>query len=110
VAEADVVMFVGSRTDEIGTDAWRAFPAGASYLHIDVDSTEIGRNHEPTVRPAGDAPATCEALFDALERQDLGRRREARPDMETRIADARAAHAVDVSHPTGAQRELCRLR
>ena len=98
VAEADVVVFVGSRTNENGTDAWRAFPADASYVHIDIDSAEIGRIYEPAVRLAGDAQATCAALLDALERQDLGRRREARPGLETRIANARTAHAEDVSH------------
>jgi acetolactate synthase-1/2/3 large subunit len=58
VQDADVVVFVGSRTNENGTDAWRAFPRDAAFVQVDVDSTEIGRNYEPTVRLLGDATLT----------------------------------------------------
>ena len=36
-----------SRTNENGTDAWRAFPSDAAFIQIDVDGNEIGRNYEP---------------------------------------------------------------
>ncbi len=78
VADADVVVFVGSRTNENGTDAWRAFPSDAAFIQVDIDSNEIGRNYEPAVRLLGDARLTAEALLAALEDRDLGRRQAAR--------------------------------
>ena len=64
VREADVVVFVGSRTNENGTDAWRAFGRDAAVVQVDVDSAEIGRNYEVTVRLPGDALLTCQALLE----------------------------------------------
>jgi acetolactate synthase-1/2/3 large subunit len=98
VEEADVVVFVGSRTNENGTDAWRAFPADASFIQIDVDSAEIGRNYEPSVRLPGDARATCEALVEALLQRDLSERHRARPALEERIAGARVQHRAAVEN------------
>ena len=94
VRDADVVIFVGSRTNENGTDAWRAFSRDAAVVQVDVDSAEIGRNYEVTVRLPGDALLTCQALLSALEAQDLSTRRAARPDAEALISDARARHRL----------------
>ena len=96
VREADVVVFVGSRTNENGTDAWRAFGRDAAVVQVDVDSAEIGRNYEVTVRLPGDALLTCQALLGALEAQDLSTRRAARPDVEAQISDARGRHQLAV--------------
>jgi acetolactate synthase-1/2/3 large subunit len=92
VQDADVVVFVGSRTNENGTDAWRAFPSDAAFIQIDVDGNEIGRNYEPAVRLLGDARLTAEALLAALEDRDLSRRYAARADLEAQIATARKRH------------------
>ena len=96
VREADVVVFVGSRANENGTDAWRAFGRDAAVVQVDVDSAEIGRNYEVTVRLPGDALLTCQALLEALEAQDLRARRAARPDVEAQISDARGRHQLAV--------------
>ena len=90
VTSADVVVFVGSRTNENGTDAWKLFSRDATFVHIDVDSSEIGRNYEASVRLAGDARANLEALLVALETTDLTRRQAARGAVEEEIATARA--------------------
>ena len=57
VDEADVILFVGDRTNQNGTDSWTLFPKNAAYIHIDVDGQEIGRNYE-ALRLAGDAKTT----------------------------------------------------
>ncbi|OLE21653.1 MAG: acetolactate synthase catalytic subunit [Catenulispora sp. 13_1_20CM_3_70_7] len=101
VGDADVIVFVGTRTNENGTDAWRVFPADASVIHIDVDAAEIGRNYEAAVRLVGDARATCEALLAALEDRDLAARDQARPAVEVRIAEARALHKTAVDELVG---------
>ncbi|MBK3661028.1 acetolactate synthase catalytic subunit [Bradyrhizobium diazoefficiens] len=85
--EADLVLLVGTRTNQNGTDSWRQVPATARVIHIDVDPQEIGRNYEAT-RLVGDAAATLEALCSVIEQVDLSRRRDSRSGLEKRIAAA----------------------
>lgn len=85
--EADLVLLVGTRTNQNGTDSWRQVPATARVIHIDVDPQEIGRNYE-AIRLVGDAAATLEALCCVIEQVDLSRRRDSRSGLEKRIAAA----------------------
>ena len=89
VSHSDVVIFVGSRTNENGTDAWKAFPRDATFIHLDVDGVEIGRNYNTEVRLVGDAKLTLESLLTALEGQDLTQRQESRAEVEAAISEAR---------------------
>jgi acetolactate synthase-1/2/3 large subunit len=89
LAEADVVLLVGSRTNQNGTDSWRAISPCARVIHIDVDPGEIGRNYE-ALRLVGDARETLQALLQALSEKDLSHRLAARPLLERLIADTRA--------------------
>src|SRR5699024_7426304 len=36
IEDADVVLLVGNRTNQNGTDSWSLYPRGAQYIHIDV--------------------------------------------------------------------------
>ena len=90
VDEADVILFVGARTNQNGTDSWTLFPKTAHYIHIDVDGQEVGRNYE-ALRLVGDAKLTLTALNEALAALDLGKRRSARGGLADRIAAARRA-------------------
>jgi acetolactate synthase I/II/III large subunit len=94
VAEADVILFVGTRTNQNGTDSWSLFPRHVKYIHLDVDGLEIGRNYE-SLRLAGDAKSTLAALAEALQRFDLSRRQAARAALSARIADGRRKHQVE---------------
>jgi acetolactate synthase-1/2/3 large subunit len=85
VREADVILFVGARTNQNGTDNWSLFPEGARYIHLDIDGLEVGRNYE-ALRLVGDADLTLEALTAELEKRDLSRRRNARAAVEKQIA------------------------
>ncbi|GAB5467413.1 MAG: acetolactate synthase catalytic subunit [Rhodospirillales bacterium] len=91
VQTSDLLVLIGSRTNQNGTDDWRNYPKDARVIHIDQDGEEIGRNYEADLRMIGDARATLIALTAALERQDLGKRRAARPALEARIAAAKSA-------------------
>ncbi|MCC6949775.1 MAG: acetolactate synthase catalytic subunit [Bradyrhizobiaceae bacterium] len=91
IDEVDVILLVGTRTNQNGTDSWKVYPAGARYIHIDVDGIEIGRNYE-ALRLNGDAKLTLAALRDRLK----GRRKQ-HPDTERRIAEAKARHALDIA-------------
>ena len=100
VDEADVILLVGNRTNQNGTDSWTLFPPTAKYIHIDIDGQEIGRNYE-ALRLAGDAKLTLEALDRALAKRDLSKRREGRAAVEQRIAAARrsfTSEAQTVTH------------
>jgi acetolactate synthase-1/2/3 large subunit len=87
LASADVILEVGTRNNQNGTDSWRLIPNTARLIQIDIDPQEIGRNYE-ALRLAGDAAETIDALTEALAKHDLGRRRSARPDMEARVEAA----------------------
>jgi hypothetical protein len=51
IDDADVILFVGARTNHNGTDSWTLFPPRARYIHIDIDSVEVGR--VGTTKPYG---------------------------------------------------------
>jgi len=87
IEQADLVFFVGTRTAQNGTDSWTLFPANARYIHLDIDSAEIGRNYE-ALRLVGDAKLTLSALTECLRG-----RRKPWPEMEQAIAAARDRNA-----------------
>lgn len=91
VQQADVILLVGTRTNQNGTDSWQLYPEDAHYIHIDVDGAEIGRNYE-ALRLKGDARLTLEAIYAKLK----GRRGPA-PELERCIAEAKQKHAVDIA-------------
>lgn len=95
VEDADVVLLVGNRTNQNGTDSWTLYPEGARYIHIDIDGQEIGRNYE-ALRLVGDAKLTLAALAVALRASDLSRREAARAELERRIAEGHAAWRADM--------------
>jgi acetolactate synthase-1/2/3 large subunit len=91
VQRADVIVLIGTRTAQNGTDSWTFFPPTARYVHIDIDPVEIGRNYE-SMRLAGDAKLTLEALCERLR----GRRR-ASPELVAEIAAGKAKSAGDIA-------------
>ena len=84
---ADVVLLVGNRTNQNGTDSWKLFAPGTKFIHLDADPMEVGRNYEAH-RLVGDAKLTLAALRDALVSRDLAARKAARPALEAEIAAA----------------------
>lgn len=85
--DADLVLQVGTRNNQNGTDSWRLLPRNSRVIQIDIDPQEIGRNHE-ALRLVGDATTTLHALNAALAKCDLSRRQAARHDLEQRIRAA----------------------
>lgn len=81
---ADLVLLVGTRTNQNGTDNWRQIPPEATVIHIDVDPVEVGRNYE-AIRLVGDARETLASLREALGRVDLARRHADRARLEASI-------------------------
>jgi acetolactate synthase-1/2/3 large subunit len=89
-AEADVVLFVGMRTNANATDGWKLFAKNTRFIHIDVDSAEIGRNYE-SLRLLGDAKATLTALIRELKDTAFVKRAGERERISAATAAARAA-------------------
>lgn len=92
---ADVVLLIGTRTNQNGTNSWKLYPEGATFIHLDIDGLEVGRNYESR-RLVGDARLGIEALTDALARRDLSLRAQARAGLEAEIA-ARKASSIEAA-------------
>lgn len=114
--DADLVLLVGTRTNQNGTDSWTLFRDGTRFIHVDMDPGEIGRNFE-ALRLMGDARETLEALGAALAREDLTRRNAERPALEARIAQAwtrfeaaRAIHSRSDMSPVRPERVMADLQ
>ena len=95
VTDADVILLVGNRTNQNGTDSWALYPPGAIYIQIDIDGDEIGRNFEASVRLLGDAKLSLEALAEAMATRDLDKRQGARAALETRIGEGQARYLAE---------------
>lgn len=72
-SQADLVLFVGTRTASNGTANWSLFPREASFIHVDIDGLEVSRNYE-ACRLVGDAKATLAALLAELTDADFPER------------------------------------
>ena len=104
VKSADVVILVGSRTNENGTDAWTIFSPETKFIHIDLDSVEVGRNYE-ALRVVGDARLALDDLTTACQQLDMTKVRGRRGAVAAEIADAHRryegqAHEVVASDTT----------
>lgn len=99
IDRADVILLIGTRTNQNGTDSWTLYPKGATYIHLDVDGQEVGRNYE-AVRLVGDAKLTLEALVAAMSRRDLAARTGARARLEGEIAAGQKTFAEAVAAVT----------
>jgi acetolactate synthase I/II/III large subunit len=68
LAESDVIVGVGARFEEMETN-WQpsAMPAaGATYIQVDIDPTELGRSVPADIGLAGDARTVLEQLLAQL--------------------------------------------
>ena len=83
-SEADAVVVVGSRLDDVGTARW-TLPL-PNLVHIDVDPAVIDRAYPATVGIVGDARLALRGLLDELGSAPAGR--SADPDWG--VARARA--------------------
>lgn len=100
VRDADVVLLIGTRTNENGTDSWSLLPDGATYLHLDTDGVEVGRNYE-SVRLVGDARAGIDDLHVALTTIDQTCHQHRRSTLVEQIASARQQGEAGAATVTG---------
>jgi acetolactate synthase-1/2/3 large subunit len=87
VAQADVVLALGTRFDQSVNALW---PAGQrTIIQIDVDPQEIGRNTKPTIGILGDAKLSLAELIDRV-----GRHNRSRASRRDELADVKASAAA----------------
>lgn len=92
VAGADVILFIGTRTDSTTTVGWTLPPKATppTTIHLDVSSKEIGNNYHPSAFLLGDAAATLIDLLAAVDHPERVAARNA-PRLE-RLAREREAY------------------
>jgi acetolactate synthase I/II/III large subunit len=66
VAEADLVLFVGSHTGDQVTNNWTVPAVGTRVIQIDIDPAELGRSYPNAVAVAGDARVSLAKLAGLL--------------------------------------------
>ena len=64
--EADLVIGVGTRFEELESAGWNWLPKNAKMIQIDIDPTEIARNWIPTTSVIGDAKLVLQDLTEYL--------------------------------------------
>ncbi|MDQ3657468.1 MAG: thiamine pyrophosphate-binding protein, partial [Chloroflexota bacterium] len=117
IAEADLVFYIGSRTDWTTTVAWtlpeRDNPPAS--IHLDISAKEIGNNYPSSAILQGDAGATLEDLLAAMEHPERIRARNA--ERLARLSSERATYfdqvrrdAASDSQPIKPQRLIAVLR
>lgn len=116
VRRADLVVFIGTKTDSIATNDWTVPSPSVASLHLDVDPAEIGRNYS-SYGVVGDAALLLAQLLDAVRackpaagvqaarEASIGELREAVEDWRRRIEAARTSDAA----PLVAERVLAEL-
>lgn len=96
IDDADLVLLVGTRTNQNGTDSWKIFPPSTQFIHLDVDGAEVGRNYE-AVRLVGDARTTLLSLLSELRQADLGHRSNRRAVLAAIIEDGRRLYESEAA-------------
>ena len=74
VQNADVLMMVGMRVDDRVTAKLADFaPQVKTFIHIDIDGSEMGKNVRPQIELVADAKQAINAILPHLPEPDKGR-------------------------------------
>ena len=117
VADADLIFYIGTRTDSTTTVGWTLPPKQnpPATIHLDISAREIGNNYASSAFLLGDARATLVDLLDAIDNPAQLRQRNA--DRLARLALKRDAYfssvatiAASDNQPIKPQRLIATLR
>jgi acetolactate synthase-1/2/3 large subunit len=86
LAQADLVLFIGSQTGGQVTHFWKIPPAHTPVIQIGIDPSDLGRNYPNRVSLLGDAKVTLQSLLHAVT-ADAGQS----PDRDAWTAEAKKA-------------------
>ncbi len=69
VSEADLVLYIGSRTGDQVTNDWTIPRIDTPVIQIDMDPSELGRSYPNKVSLLGDAKRTVRRMIDAAQQK-----------------------------------------
>ena len=72
ISEADLVLFIGSRTGGQVTTNWKIPAPGTTVIQIDIDGQELGRNYPNAASILGDAKATLKHMIAVASGPSVG--------------------------------------
>jgi acetolactate synthase I/II/III large subunit len=97
VQNADVLMMVGMRVDDRVTARLADFaPRVTTFIHVDIDGSEMGKNVRPHIELVADARNALEAILPHIDSVDLGR-----GAWLTQIDAWREEHPLRYTHSNG---------
>ena len=97
VQNADVLMMVGMRVDDRVTAKLAEFaPRVKTFIHVDIDGSEMGKNVRPHIELVADAKAALDAILPHVANVDAGRRA-----WLTQIDAWREEHPLRYKHSNG---------
>ncbi len=67
VKNSDLVLLVGTKTNEMATSRWKVPDPKSTIVHIDIDPEEIGRNYRTQVGVVADAKSALRSLKAAMK-------------------------------------------
>jgi acetolactate synthase-1/2/3 large subunit len=107
VAEADLVIYLGSGTGSQVTNEWKVPAPGTPTVEINIDASELGRSYPSQAALQGDVQASLRKLMDMME--PLGPRTEWVGRAQQLVADWREEVSVHVNSDTAPMRpeRLC---
>ncbi|MCT9811789.1 acetolactate synthase catalytic subunit [Acidovorax sp. Be4] len=94
ITGADVILLIGNRTNQNGTDSWALYPKNARFIHLDIDGQEIGRNYD-ALRLVGDAKLALQAMTEIAKGADLRQRSAGKQALVARIAQGKTQHLAE---------------
>jgi acetolactate synthase I/II/III large subunit len=97
VQNADVLMMVGMRVDDRVTARLADFaPKVTTFIHVDIDGSEMGKNVRPHIELVADARNALEAMLPHVDSVDEGR-----GAWLTQIDAWREEHPLRYTHSNG---------
>ncbi|MEP6752834.1 MAG: biosynthetic-type acetolactate synthase large subunit, partial [Candidatus Dormiibacterota bacterium] len=97
VQNADVLMMVGMRVDDRVTARLADFaPMVKTFIHVDIDGSEMGKNVRPHIELVSDARNALEAILPQIDSVDEGR-----GAWLTQIDAWREEHPLRYTHSNG---------
>ncbi|QYY34706.1 acetolactate synthase large subunit [Ruficoccus sp. ZRK36] len=87
--ECDLLIALGARFDDRATGKVAEFCPGASVIHVDIDTSELGKIRQPTLSVRSDVGRFLEQLLKTIPARQ-------RADWNTRIATLKAEHPMEM--------------
>ncbi|MGE9292935.1 MAG: acetolactate synthase large subunit [Puniceicoccales bacterium] len=87
--ECDLLIALGARFDDRATGKVAEFCPGASVIHVDIDTSELGKIRQPTLSVCSDVGRFLEQLLKTIPARQ-------RADWNARIATLKAEHPMEM--------------